>query len=403
MANGLFAAYAGHGLFVDLSFGMQWRWDPAGFAVDTTANAQDLPWSGRDLEPISIDATHAVEVGRFLFATIDDAKSGVGLRNEAWIWDGARWSALAATGLPLRTSYVLGKQGNSVVLFGGDDDTFVPSGDTYVLSLSLASGTACKADAECDTGHCADGVCCNRACAGTCEACDLPGTAGTCSPVVGAPKHGACPAAGADPCSQALCDGKTATACKAFVGSSVSCRAAACTAGSDVAAASCNGSGSCPTAVTHKCSPFACGASACKDACRLDADCESGSHCEATTGQCLAGATCIDDRTLAGTDGTKQSCAPYRCAASACLPSCSTSDDCLGGYACDAPTRACVPAGASGDATSSASGGCAVSARAAGAAGASGGAGAPDAAAVGSCAAAIGLAAALLRRARRQR
>lgn len=391
MGSGFFGAHAGRGVFVDLAFGEQWRWDPAGFTREPGANAQDLPWNARDFDPISIDGTHSVELGRFLVSMIDDAKSGSGLRNEAWIWDGARWAALALTGLPLRTSYALGKQGSTLVLFGGDDDAFVPTNDTFVLSLSLASGAACKSDTECDTGHCADGVCCNRACAGTCEACDLPGTAGTCSLAVGAPKHGTCAAAGADPCSQTLCDGKTGTACKAFVGSTVSCRAAACTAGSDVAAASCNGSGACPAAVTHKCAPFSCGASACKDACRLDADCQSGAHCEATSGQCLAGATCVDDRTLAGADGTKQSCAPYRCAASACLATCSTSDDCLGGYACDDATHACVPAGG---ATSSSSGGCATAAASTSSTTAEG------LAAWWSCAAAIGVAATLLRRAR---
>lgn len=359
MGAGVLGAYGGHGLFVDLSFGAQWKWEPTGFIADATANAADLPWRGRDLDPISIDGAHAVEVDRFLLAMIDTAKSGAGLRNEAWLWDGARWSALATTGLPLRTSYALGRRGASVVLFGGADDAFEGAGDTYVLSLSLAGGTACKADAECDTGRCADGVCCNRACAGTCEACDLPGTAGTCTPVVGAPKHGACGAAGADPCSQALCDGKSGTACKAYVGSTVSCRAASCADGGDVAAASCNGSGTCPAAVTHKCAPFACGATACKDACRVDDDCEGGFHCEPSSGRCLQGAVCVDDRTLTGADGTKQACAPYRCAAAACLSSCSSSDDCLGGYACDVATRACLPAGDGGG--TSDGGGCGAS------------------------------------------
>jgi hypothetical protein len=402
MGNGLFGAHAGHGVFVDLSFGEQWRWDPAGFTKEPSANAQDLPWIGRDLDPISLDATHSVELGRFLVSMIDDAKSGSGLRNEAWLWDGARWGAVALTGLPLRTSYALGKQGSTLVLFGGDDDSFVPTNDTYVLSLSLASAAACKSDAECDTVHCADGVCCNRACAGTCEACDLPGTAGTCSPVVGAPKHGSCPAAGADPCSQALCDGKTASACKAFVGASVSCRASTCAAGGDVAAASCNGSGACPAVVAHRCSPFACGASACKDACRVDGDCESGLHCEATTGRCLAGATCIDDRTLAGVDGTKQACSPYRCAASACLTGCSTSDDCLGGYACDTATRACIPAGGS---TNAASGGCSMAITSASSeSGGASASGTTDSAGIGawSLLGAVGLAGARLRRARRR-
>jgi MYXO-CTERM domain-containing protein len=370
LGNGLLGAYGGRGVFVDLTFGEQWNVDvpAATFARDGAANAQDLPWNGRDLDPISLDAAHAVELGRFLFATIDVAQSGRGLRNEAWIWDGARWSQLAITGLPLRTSYALGKQGNSLVLFGGDDDTFVPSGDTYVLSLSLASGASCKTDAECDTGHCADGVCCNRACAGTCEACDVPGTAGTCTPISGAPKHGTCPKGGTDACAQAICDGKVGASCKGYVGAEVSCRDAGCASGNDVAAAKCNGSGACPAAVTHKCSPYACGAAACKDACRVDDECDTGFHCEARTGQCLPGAFCIDDRTLSSADGTQRSCAPFRCAAAACVSSCTSSDDCLGGYACDVASGTCSPiVGATG---SNDGGGCAASGEPGGSAGA---------------------------------
>ncbi|MFO0683646.1 MAG: hypothetical protein U0234_16425 [Sandaracinus sp.] len=41
-------------------------------------------------------------------------------------------------------------------------------------------GASCVADAECRGGHCADGVCCESECRGTCEACDLPTHEGRC-------------------------------------------------------------------------------------------------------------------------------------------------------------------------------------------------------------------------------
>jgi len=45
-------------------------------------------------------------------------------------------------------------------------------------------GQACGAPAECLAGHfCVDGVCCAVACNGTCEACNLAGSPGTCTPV----------------------------------------------------------------------------------------------------------------------------------------------------------------------------------------------------------------------------
>ncbi len=45
-----------------------------------------------------------------------------------------------------------------------------------------AAGLTCMGANECSSGYCVDGVCCNGACNGTCESCNLSGTAGTCSP-----------------------------------------------------------------------------------------------------------------------------------------------------------------------------------------------------------------------------
>src|SRR5262249_37392971 len=42
-------------------------------------------------------------------------------------------------------------------------------------------GSACTGDAQCDTpGHCADGVCCNSACTGACQACNVAPGIGAC-------------------------------------------------------------------------------------------------------------------------------------------------------------------------------------------------------------------------------
>jgi len=43
------------------------------------------------------------------------------------------------------------------------------------------NGDRCTAAAQCVSGFCIDGVCCNNACAGTCQACDLPASPGTCT------------------------------------------------------------------------------------------------------------------------------------------------------------------------------------------------------------------------------
>lgn len=58
----------------------------------------------------------------------------------------------------------------------------------------------CTGDAECTSGHCVDGICCDTACEGPCVACDIAGSEGVCTPT----------AAGQDPggeCSPGTCDG----------------------------------------------------------------------------------------------------------------------------------------------------------------------------------------------------
>src|SRR5262249_17496666 len=48
-------------------------------------------------------------------------------------------------------------------------------------------GTPCSRSAECATGLCVDGVCCNSDCTGQCEACNVTGKEGTCIAVTGEP------------------------------------------------------------------------------------------------------------------------------------------------------------------------------------------------------------------------
>ncbi|MFO0593095.1 MAG: hypothetical protein U0441_36470 [Polyangiaceae bacterium] len=45
----------------------------------------------------------------------------------------------------------------------------------------LPNGTGCTAASDCISAICADGVCCNSSCAGSCKACNLVGSMGTCA------------------------------------------------------------------------------------------------------------------------------------------------------------------------------------------------------------------------------
>lgn len=66
----------------------------------------------------------------------------------------------------------------------GDDadcvDAAFCSGST--CASDLMNGAPCAGDSQCTSGDCVDGVCCNSACDGLCEACD-GGTPGQCQPV----------------------------------------------------------------------------------------------------------------------------------------------------------------------------------------------------------------------------
>jgi len=54
-------------------------------------------------------------------------------------------------------------------------------------NTGIPQGGACSTPAECATGFCVDGVCCNTACNPSFGRCDLPGQRGTCAGVSPAP------------------------------------------------------------------------------------------------------------------------------------------------------------------------------------------------------------------------
>jgi hypothetical protein len=229
-------------------------------------------------------------------------------------------------------------------------------------------GAACTADVDCGTGHCADGVCCDTACDGQCEACDVPdsttGRPGKCIPVKGKP-HGtkaACAGAGGDVCAAAACDGSVTTSCASFTGSDTECRPQSCKDGVLTARAVCDGSGKCPALVTSKCDGFQCttDGKGCLSRCASDTDCLPDYVCAAE--KCAPKtATCSPDfLSSIATDGTTKPCAPYRCGTDGrCTTTCGTTDDCAPGNVCQ--DGAC--AGAADGGGTNDSGGCATTSR----------------------------------------
>ena len=175
----------------------------------------------------------------------------------------------------------------------------------------------------CESGLCVDGFCCNSSCTGQCEACDVPGSEGICSPVVGAPHGDRTPCASDGSICGGQCDGALRDGC---VYPTSVCRSASCDASSHTATleASCDGQGNCPALQTRPCAPYVCDAAGvrCAGDCTTSADCTDGHDCSAgvcvptlaqgeacggddqcSTGHCVDGVCC--DRAC---DGQCEAC-----------------------------------------------------------------------------------------------
>jgi hypothetical protein len=157
-------------------------------------------------------------------------------------------------------------------------------------------GAPCAAAAECGSGFCVDGVCCEGACDGTCMACAVAlgstGSDGECRPV----------AAGIDPRDACLAE------------PSDTCRNVGV----------CDGQGRC--ALQAEGTP-----------CGLSGACAAG--------VCVSVPLCDGDRTILGSAGPLEDCAPFRCSArhNLCFKVCSTNQDCVSGLACGVDGRCEAP------------------------------------------------------------
>jgi hypothetical protein len=91
---------------------------------------------------------------------------------------------------PLETSL---PDGGKPSTDGGQNGT---ERDGGMLALCAATGACllgekCDKSSDCKSQFCASGVCCNEQCSGTCAACNLAGSAGTCKPAVKGTQCGA--------------------------------------------------------------------------------------------------------------------------------------------------------------------------------------------------------------------
>jgi hypothetical protein len=180
------------------------------------------------------------------------------------------------------------------------------------------AGDACTDAAECSTGFCVDGVCCDESCGAPCVACRAMlktslADDGKCGfALSGLDAHDDCAASDADTCGHTgACDGSGA--CQ-FFPLGTSCGATACTA-NNVTGWVCDGQGSCYHQVSAlPCAPYVCADDACRSPCSGPSDClDSGSFCE--------GGLCKPKRRAGAPCDTPSACATGFCVDGFCCDS----------------------------------------------------------------------------------
>ena len=180
---------------------------------------------------------------------------------------------------------------------------------------------SCACGAECASGFCVDGVCCNSACTETCKSCNTVSAPGTCSFVAtGDPPRSpeVCPKTAVSTCGlDGTCDGKGD--CRAYVLGSV-CQAGSCQGASVGGGRVCDGAGSCVAGPTTICAPFGCDAAtnACITRCSSDSDCAPNIKCvNGSCGKRSTGAVCNEASQCAS-----GYCVDGFCCNSACVGAC---------------------------------------------------------------------------------
>ncbi len=195
------------------------------------------------------------------------------------------------------------------------------------VDAGKANGSTCESGADCASGFCVDGVCCESACAGPCRSCSR--SAGRCShfPAGDDPENECADQTTAACGTDGACDG--AGGCRKY-GETTVCQPPACTGSASLTPArSCDGLGACRPAAGAPCDPYACRAAACLTSCSAETDCAMGFGC--------VGTACVRKQADGAPCTMAAACASGRCADGVC---CAT--------VCSLPCEACNLAGSAG-------------------------------------------------------
>jgi hypothetical protein len=184
-----------------------------------------------------------------------------------------------------------------------------------------SNGAACACAADCASGFCVDGLCCNSACGETCKSCNTPAAPGVCSfvPAGGTPSSAdSCPQSSVSTCGlDGKCDGKGS--CRSYEAGTV-CLTGSCDGAAIGGVRVCDGNGSCTSGASIVCAPFNCDSktNSCVETCAADADCAGNVKCVAgSCGLKPPGALCT-----ASAQCASSFCADGVCCNTACSGPC---------------------------------------------------------------------------------
>jgi hypothetical protein len=191
----------------------------------------------------------------------------------------------------------------------------------------LANGTPCKTGSQCTSGQCVDDYCCDRACGGQCQACDVAGSLGRCVPIkAGDDPDNECSTEPVGTCGRdGSCDG--AGACRKYAAGST-CMPGTCTGSTETEARTCTAAGACQGGgTTRMCTGgHTCVNGSCASMCGGDGECQNGFFCD-------AGHTCQLKRASGAACASTNQCASGFCVDGVC---CNLACDQFC-YACDLP------------------------------------------------------------------
>lgn len=222
------------------------------------------------------------------------------------------------------------------------------NGGTVCNGMSACTktdGAACAASAECLSGFCVDGVCCEAACGNSCKACNVPGSVGKCVNVSKGNEDGpAC--TGTNSCDGAgTCKKDDGQACAAATDcvSNFCVDGVCCSSACTTACRACNVMGS-----VGICTPLTSGEdNVPANVCNGPKSCDASGACKSDNGQsCTTGSECVSGQCFDGVccnvacSGTCKSC-NITGAVGTCSNVASGQDDTNGVPVCSGATQSC--------------------------------------------------------------